>query len=140
MPSQTNVPDMDEEEREPIQGNEEEPIQGESSQEEQGGRPSLVINIHSWATPIVALLMLAIGLLGGYFGRPLISPQSESENLTAALPQDQGETTVQSPAAPQPTVDDASRQEVMDFMVSQTRHFKGDPDAPVTIIEFSDFQ
>ena len=31
-------------------------------------------------------------------------------------------------------------QEVMDYLVPQIRHIKGDPEAAVTIIEFSDFQ
>ena len=35
---------------------------------------------------------------------------------------------------------EAARQQAMDVLTSQTRHFKGDPEAPVTIIEFSDFQ
>jgi protein-disulfide isomerase len=39
-----------------------------------------------------------------------------------------------------PTPSDAQRAELMDFLVADTRHFKGDPDAPVTILEFSDFR
>jgi uncharacterized lipoprotein YddW (UPF0748 family) len=31
------------------------------------------------------------------------------------------------------------RQALMDALIPQVRHFKGSPDAPVTIIEFSDF-
>jgi protein-disulfide isomerase len=29
---------------------------------------------------------------------------------------------------------------LMDAVVAQTRHFKGDPNAPVTIVEFGDFK
>jgi protein-disulfide isomerase len=34
----------------------------------------------------------------------------------------------------------AQQQELMTAVVERTRHFHGDPNAPVTIIEFSDFQ
>ena len=32
---------------------------------------AVTINIQSWATPIIGLVMLVIGLLGGYYIRPL---------------------------------------------------------------------
>jgi len=32
------------------------------------------------------------------------------------------------------------RTALMQDLIAQTRHFKGDPDAPVTILEYSDFQ
>ena len=89
------------------------------------GRPAITINIHSWATPLVGIVMLVIGLLGGYFGRPLVSGTKEQI------------TVPQSIAPPQAG---AANEEVMAYLVSQTRHFKGDVDAPVTMIEFGDFQ
>lgn len=79
--------------------------------------------------------MLAIGLLGGYFGRPLLLPQPPatvaSSQSGAASPAEAAAGSQDQPANPD---------ELMAFVVSQTRHFKGDPNAPVTIIEFSDFQ
>jgi protein-disulfide isomerase len=33
-----------------------------------------------------------------------------------------------------------SSEELMDYLNSQVRHVTGDPDAPVTIVEFGDFQ
>jgi len=119
---------------EPIENNEdlieaEQP--GESPAEEKpGARPALTINIHSWATPIVGLVALLLGLLGGFFLRPLIVPAPEAQ-------------TSGSTANPQETVSPdqaAQRQALMSQLIAQTRHFKGSPDAPVTIIEFSDFQ
>ncbi|NLG72477.1 MAG: hypothetical protein GX495_10610 [Chloroflexi bacterium] len=93
-------------------------------------RPALVINIQSWATPIVGLIMLAVGLLGGYIGRPLLeksTPTAVAVNPTPSVPQSAAGTEQQ-------------RQEMMAFLVDQTKHLKGDDAAPVTIIEFSDFQ
>ena len=92
--------------------------------------PAITISIQSWATPIVGVVMLVLGLLVGYYGRPLIPNQTQSE------------TSVNS-ASPVvlPNADNSAVQEkLMETVVAQTRHFKGDPNAPVTVIEFADFQ
>jgi hypothetical protein len=91
-------------------------------------RSAVVINIQSWATPIIGLVMLIIGLLGGYFGRPLITSASKTP-IPSAVPTSASATS----AAP-------DMQQVMTSLIAQTRHFLGDANAPVTIIEFSDFQ
>ena len=90
-------------------------------------QPAVTINIQSWATPLVGVVMLIIGLFGGYYGRPLIGGTAEQATApqTIASAQSQG---------------GAGNEELMAYLVSQTRHFKGDPDAPVTLIEFGDFQ
>lgn len=92
-------------------------------------KPAFIINFYSWATPIVGLIMLVIGLAGGYFGRPLLTPEA---SLPEALPT--------APAVSLPDEAPQSAEEMMDFLAGQVRHFKGDANAPVTIIEFSDFQ
>jgi protein-disulfide isomerase len=43
-------------------------------------------------------------------------------------------------SAHQPTMDPETRKQLMDYLVSNVKHFKGDANAPVTLIEFSDFQ
>jgi len=88
-------------------------------------QPAITINIQSWATPLVGALMLFIGLLGGYYGRPLVS--NVKEPVTA-------------PQSIAPSQADSGNEELMAYLVSQTRHFRGDPEAPVTLIEFGDFQ
>ncbi|HLA98893.1 MAG TPA: hypothetical protein VJL34_10605 [Anaerolineales bacterium] len=101
-------------------------------------KPALVINIHTWATPVVGVVMLLVGLAGGYFGRPLISGGEQAEAVTtrSTAPGAQ-EDPVAATTSPE---EQASRQEMMDFVVSQTRHFQGDPEATVTMVEFGDFQ
>jgi protein-disulfide isomerase len=88
-------------------------------------QPAITINIQSWATPVVAVVMLIIGLLGGYYGRPLIGGADQQ----AAAPQSIA-----------PSQAGRGNEELMAYLVSQTRHFTGNPDAPVTLIEFGDFQ
>lgn len=117
----------------------------EAGTEETQGRektkkqPALVINVQSWATPIVGVLMLVVGLLAGYFVRPLIPSIGGTETPVAAAPANPTSADSQSVAAAA-TQQPADLQEVMDFLIPQVRHTRGDPNAPVTLIEFSDFQ
>jgi hypothetical protein len=39
-----------------------------------------------------------------------------------------------------PTTVAASQQQLMEYLISKTTQFKGDPNAAVSIIEFSDYQ
>ena len=110
----------------------------------------MTVVIQSWWTPALAVLMLVVGLLAGYFGRPLVSkdavPTAEiaavntpiANTPSATLPTNQ---TPASTAAVDPTMAAiASQQQLMDYLVSHTTHFEGDANAKVTIIEFSDYQ
>ena len=93
-------------------------------------QPAVTITIQSWATPIVGVVMLVLGLLAGYYGRPLVLDQVQTESSVNS-----GSPVVI------PTADNSAAQEkLMATILAQTRHFSGDPNAPVTIIEFGDFQ
>jgi protein-disulfide isomerase len=74
--------------------------------------------------------VIAVGLLAGCSG-------GEQSPTGASLP------TAQAPdpaaAAQAAQEQEQRRQELMEALIPQVRHFKGDPDAPVTIVEFSDF-
>jgi len=91
--------------------------------------PSLVINVQSWATPIVGIAMLLLGLLVGYYVRPSNSAQSSGSAGSSS-----------SAAQTRPTADPTASKQLMDYLVTQVKHFQGDANAPVTIVEFSDFQ
>lgn len=92
-------------------------------------RPALTIIIQSWATPILALVMLVLGLVVGFVGRPLVESQL-APSPTAAV-------QAEAPAAGDTA---AQRDQIMADFIAQTVHFMGDDNAPITIIEFSDFQ
>jgi len=94
--------------------------------------PAMIITIQSWATPIVGLVMLVLGLLVGYYMRPLILAQSSNATIGSSIIT----TAAAIPAADQ----SEARQNLMASLIPKTRHFRGDPNAPVTMIEFGDFQ
>lgn len=96
----------------------------------QGEKPALTVVIQSWWTPALAVLMLVVGLVAGYFSRPLIDKSTPSDGETVAVA-----TTV-----PTATVDPQQVQQIMNSIISKTTHFRGDPNAKVTLIEFSDYQ
>ncbi len=58
------------------------------------------------------------------------SPESSQNNAPDATTGDENDTSAAAP--PTPTI--------MDFVLSNARHFQGSADAPVTIVEFSDFK
>lgn len=108
------------------------------------GKPALTINFQSWATPILGLVMLVVGLVAGYFVHPLLT-SSAKETSVAQAPATTAPTVAsaqasQQPAATSETSQIQSAQQLMDYLLSKTIHFEGDANAPVTIIEFSDFQ
>lgn len=92
-------------------------------------KTALTIHIHTWATPIVGLVMLVFGLLAGYAARPLVSPllSRVTPTPTVIVEENTSETTT-------------GQQDLKEIVVAQTNHFLGDPQAPVTLIEFSDYQ
>lgn len=100
-------------------------------------KPALTIVIQSWATPILAILMLVIGLAGGYFGRPLLERSNNEVAPVVVAATDEVLPTTDPVAA---ATAEARGQQLLAAVVSQTRHWLGDENAPVTVIEFSDFQ
>jgi hypothetical protein len=118
-------------------------------------KPALTVVIQSWWTPALAVIMLVVGLLVGYFGRPLLNKGSDTAGDVAAVTTpivtatvDQAAvptTSADQPAVPTIAVDPTlaainSQEQFMAYLVSKTLHFQGDASAPVTIIEFSDYQ
>jgi protein-disulfide isomerase len=87
----------------------------------------------------VGLAMLVVGTMTGYFGRPLVTPQPVE--ATPGVSVDTPEPNVVSDTNnASPSQENPSAETVMAAIVVETRHFKGNPDAPVTIVEFSDFR
>ncbi len=98
-------------------------------------QPALTVVIQSWWTPTVAVIALVVGLLAGYFGRPLINNSSPGGVAAVTTP-----LATVAPAKPTATVDPTQVKQVMDSIVAKTTNFLGDPNATVTLIEFSDYQ
>jgi hypothetical protein len=93
-------------------------------------------------------LVFILGLAIGFFGRPrlikdlpiqvvvtVVPDQSQSVAPAAAAPVEanpgQESANLIEPAGPTPTI--------MDFVLSDARHFQGSEAAKVTLVEFSDF-
>jgi len=94
-------------------------------------RYALTVKVQSWATPIVGLVMLVAGLLAGYFVRPLLPGGAVAPTSVAQIQE----------VAPIPSgTQSAAAESLMKYLIAQAKHFKGNANAPVTLIEFGDFQ
>ncbi len=109
----------------------------------QGEKPALTIVIQSWWTPALAVIMLVVGLLAGYFGRPLVNKSADGTGNVAALMTPDATSAVNpvTTSSVDPTIAAiSSADQAMTYLISHTTHFQGDDTAKVTIIEFSDYQ
>lgn len=109
-----------------------------------GEKPALTVVIQSWWTPALAVLMLVIGLVAGYLGRPLLDNSSTSDGKVAVAVTPVVTTSTTQSANPTATTDPTQQavlaQQMMASLIQQTTNFQGDPNATVTLIEFSDYQ
>jgi protein-disulfide isomerase len=76
-------------------------------------------------TVVVGVLMFLIGALTGFVSRPIVMPPPipPAPTLSAAQQQQQ-----------------AGMQAILAKLIPMTRHFEGNANAPVTMLEFADFQ
>jgi protein-disulfide isomerase len=100
---------------------------------EDGGPPARGIGYGIFGFAVASALL--VGLALGYLGRPMITTEPRVEIVVTVTPNavaqaQPAENSGQ--AAPTPSI--------MDFVLSDARHFQGQADAPVTLIEFSDFK
>jgi len=83
---------------------------------------------------VVVIFMLGIAV--GFLVRPAVVGETYVEVIVTATPDPDREALAQSDSAndtpPTPTI--------MGFVLADTRHFQGNAEAPVTIVEFSDFK
>ena len=106
-------------------------------QQEQNPQPSSGLpapGISSWYLTLglaVTLLAFLAGLALGYLGRPLVTPDKVVEVIVTATPDGATETA---PA------EETNAPTLIDSILKDVEHIQGDPNAPVTIIEFSDFK
>jgi len=103
---------------------EEENFDSEELEEEKSSGGS-----RSWlAIVLVGAAMLLLGALLGYVGRGEFGPEAQAAKATE---QAQAALVITQAAA---------NANIMQMLSQETRHYKGDPSAAVTIIEFSDYQ
>ena len=93
------------------------------------------------ATPWIGLVMLFVGVVCGFLARPLLKADPTTAASTLNQPVAATQPIPASSVGGDSGIDPNSPASVMmQGLIDQTRHFRGSPDAPVTIIVFSDFQ
>lgn len=108
-------------------------MQGHSENVREAKRGGRLTNWHVSA-------LLAIGLLAGIavglFAGPYLTARSPVQESASVAPAAASPTSGPAPT----TAEDAARANLMSTVVGATRHFRGTAEAPVTVVEFGDFQ
>ncbi len=94
-------------------------------------RPAISIVIHSWDTVLACFATLVIGLVMGFFARPLLTISAPTPAPAARAQEDQNAFETKANADPKG---------IMITALKQVKHFMGSENAPVTMLEFADFQ
>jgi len=122
--------------------------------------PEVKPSAHARLLPLYMTLAflgtLVVGAIGGFLARPLIIPDRTKEvEVVATSELSTGQTAVQSETAAQtdgaagsesnsaadsPAAEAEATPTIMDFLLADAKHIQGPADAPVTVIEFSDFK
>ena len=110
-----------------------------------GEKSALTVVIQSWWTPAIAVITLVAGLLVGYFIHPLLAKNTQPTEAVAAATTPVVTSTIAQATSPTATIDPtmaaiSNKEQLMDYVISKTTHFLGDPNAKATLIEFSDYQ
>ncbi len=121
-----------------------EELEAEEEEEEEERRP-VGFRIGLPATIVIALLMLLLGAMSGYVTHSFqtaptlerLAALERQATVTSATATAESAQHAAQQAQAQPTPD---MQAILKLLVSKTRHFAGDANAPVTMIEFGDFQ
>jgi protein-disulfide isomerase len=92
-----------------------------SDDEQTGG--SFVQNI--WVLFVVGIL---VGGIAGFSLRPLVLPEAETSAAPLAAVEESDQINKPDP-----------QQAIMLAVIDGSRHFQGDPNAPITLVEFGDF-
>ncbi|MBN1992401.1 MAG: DsbA family protein [Anaerolineae bacterium] len=93
--------------------------------------------------PLYLTLMLiavfGVGVAIGFMGRPVVMPPAEVV-VTVMVTPAAAAAAQAAPPAPSETIQQQPTPTIMDFLLADARHFLGDVNAPVTVVEFSDFR
>lgn len=91
----------------------------------------------SW---LLLVVMLGLGILGGFYLRPLLTPEVKADsaalNSVEQAPVDTVNIDNESPSTGE-NLD--AHEAIMQTVIANARHFDGDPNAPITLVEFADF-
>ncbi len=97
---------------------------------------------------LALLVVLIVGLSAGYLfsqaqNRPVqvvVTATPEPTAQVAAQAEAQTPTKPATPTSPVAEPDTPPTPTIMEFVLSDARHFQGSDEAPITMIEFSDFK